>query len=207
MGNVLGALPKSLQGKARSDLQAIWMAPTRKGAEQAFKRFLERYGAKYPKATEKLVKDRDALLAFFAFPAEHWVHLRTTNPIASRFATVRHRTTRTKNCVSRSTFLGLAFKLAEEAAKSWRRIRAPEKVAELLAGTRYEDGIPVTDDPPEKQRKPARLGTLAPRSYTSLDDSSYANKCSRALRAESRAGPYRWPAFGCRRRLPPPSCS
>ncbi len=155
MGNVLAALPKSLQGKAKSDLQAIWMAPTRQGAEQAFARFLKRYGAKYPKATEKLVKDRDALLACFAFPAEHWVHLRTTNPIESTFATVRHRTTRTKNCVSRSTFLGLAFKLAEEAAKSWRRIRAPEKVAELLAGTRYEDGIPVTDDPPEKQREAA----------------------------------------------------
>ena len=101
------------------------------------------------------MKDRDALLAFFAFPAEHWVHLRTTNPIESTFATVRHRTTRTKNCVSRSTFLGLAFKLAEEAAKSWRRIRAPEKVAELLAGMRYDDGLPVTDDPPEKQREAA----------------------------------------------------
>jgi transposase-like protein len=155
LGNVLAALPKSLQGKAKSDLQAIWMAPTRQGAEQAFARFLSRYGAKYPKATEKLVKDRDALLAFFAFPAEHWVHLRTTNPIESTFATVRHRTTRTKNGVSRSTFLGLAFKLAEEAAKSWRRIRAPEKVAELLAGMRYDDGLPVTDDPPEKQREAA----------------------------------------------------
>jgi transposase-like protein len=131
------------------------MAPTRKAAEQAFERFLSRYGAKYPKATEKLVKDREALLAFFAFPAEHWVHLRTTNPIESTFATVRHRTTRTKNCVTRSTFLGLAFKLAEEAAKSWRRIRAPQKVAELLAGTRYKDGIPVIDDPPEQQREAA----------------------------------------------------
>jgi len=155
MGNVLAALPKSLQGKAKSDLQGIWMAPTRQAAEQAFERFLSRYGAKYPKATDKLVKDRAALLAFFAFPAEHWVHLRTTNPIESTFATLRHRTTRTKNCVSRSTFLGLAFKLAEEAAKSWRRIRAPEKVAELLAGTRYKDGIPVTDDPSEQQREAA----------------------------------------------------
>jgi len=155
MGNVLVDLPKSLQGKAKSDLQAIWMAPTRAAAEQAFKRFVKRYEAKYPKATDKLVKDRDALLAFFAFPAEHWVHLRTTNPIESTFATVRHRTTRTKNCVSRSTFLGLAFKLAEEAAKTWRRIRAPEKVAEVLAGTRYEDGLPVTDDPPEEQREAA----------------------------------------------------
>jgi putative transposase len=155
MGNVLAALPKSLQGKAKADLQAIWMAETQKDARRAFDDFVSRYKAKYPKATEKLLKDRDALLAFYAFPAEHWVHLRTTNPIESTFATVRHRTTRTKNCVSRSTFLGLAFKLAEEAAKSWRRIRAPDKVAELLAGTRYADGLPVPDDPPEKQRDAA----------------------------------------------------
>ena len=155
MGNVLAALPKSLQGKAKGDLQAIWMAATRKEAVRAFERFLSRYGAKYPKATEKLVKDRDALLAFYAFPAEHWVHLRTTNPIESTFATVRHRTSRTKNCVTRTTFLGLAFKLAEEAAKSWRRIRAPEKVAELLGGARYNDGFPVTDDRPEEQRNAA----------------------------------------------------
>ncbi len=154
-GNVLSALPKSLQSKAKADLQAIWMAPTHRAANAAFERFLKRYGPKYPKATEKLVKDRDALLAFYAFPAEHWVHLRTTNPIESTFATVRHRTTRTKNCVSRATFLGLAFKLSEEAAKSWRRIRSPEKLTELLAGTAYEDGIPVTDDPPEEQRDAA----------------------------------------------------
>jgi putative transposase len=155
MGNVLLALPKSLQGRAKADLQAIWMAPTRKEAVGALKRFVARYGAKYPKATEKLEKDRAALLAFFDFPAEHWVHLRTTNPIESTFATVRHRTSRTKNCVSRTTFLGLAFKLTEEAAKTWRRIRAPEKVAELLAGARYEDGIPVPDDPPEQQQRDA----------------------------------------------------
>ena len=153
MGNVLNALPKSLQGKAKADLQAIWMAPTRKQATQAFKRFINRYAAKYPKATEKLEKDREALLAFFAFPAEHWVHLRTTNPIESTFATVRHRTSRTKNCVTRATFLGLAFKMSEEAAKTWRRIRAPEKVAELLGGARYEDGIPVSDDPPDAQEE------------------------------------------------------
>jgi transposase-like protein len=153
LGNVLNALPKSLHGKAKADLQAIWMAPTRKQATQAFTRFINRYGAKYPKATEKLEKDRAALLAFFAFPAEHWVHLRTTNPIESTFATVRHRTGRTKNCVTRATFLGLAFKMSEEAAKTWRRIRAPEKVAELLGGTRYEDGLPVSDDPPETQEE------------------------------------------------------
>jgi len=158
MGNVLTDLPKSLHSRAKAGLQAIWMAPTRTEANHAFKRFLKRYAAKYPKATEKLIKDRDTLLAFFNFPAEHWVHLRTTNPIESSFATVRHRTSRTKNCVTRSTFLGLAFKLAEEAAKTWRRIRAPEKVAELLRGVRYEDGVPVPDDPPhaeEEQREAA----------------------------------------------------
>jgi len=158
MGNVLTDLPKSLHSKAKAGLQAIWMAATRKDATDAFKRFLKRYGAKYPKATEKLAKDREALLAFFDFPADHWVHLRTTNPIESTFATLRHRTSRTKNCVTRSSFLGLAFKLSEEAAKTWRRIRAPEKVAELLDGARYKDGIPVPDDPPdakEEQREAA----------------------------------------------------
>ena len=131
------------------------MAPTRQEAIRAFERFIAHYRAKYPKATEKLEKDREALLAFYAFPAEHWAHLRTTNPIESTFATLRHRADRTKNCVSRATFLGLAFKLAEEAAKTWRRIRAPEKVADLLGGVRYEDGLPATDDPPEEQRKAA----------------------------------------------------
>ena len=158
LGNVLTDLPKSLHSRAKAALQAIWMAATRQEATDAFKRFLKRYGAKYPKATEKLAKDREPLLAFFDFPADHWVHLRTTNPIESTFATVRHRTSRTKNCVTRSSFLGLAFKLAEEAAKTWRRIRAPEKVAELLRGVRYEDGIPVPDDPSdakEEQREAA----------------------------------------------------
>lgn len=116
---------------------------------------LTRYDPDDPKATEKLAKDRDALLAFDDVPAEHWGHLHTTNPIESTFATVRHRTTRTKNCVSRTTFLGLAFKLAEEAAKTRRWIRALEKVADLLGGTRYKDAIPVTDDPPEEQREAA----------------------------------------------------
>ena len=153
LGNLLNALPKTWQAKAKADLQAIWMAPTLAEARRACDRFIARYQAKYPKATEKLVKDRDALLAFYAFPAEHWVHLRTTNPIESTFATLRHRTTRTKNCVTRTTFLGLAFKLAEEAAKSWRRITAPKKVMELLGGTRYENGVEVLDPPPEARQQ------------------------------------------------------
>jgi transposase-like protein len=154
LGNVLNALPKSLHGKAKADLQAIRMAPTRQQATHAFTRFINRDGAQYPKATEKREKDRAAMLAFVAFPADpRRVHLRTTNPIESTFATVRHRTGRTKNGVTRATFLGLAFKMSEEAAKTWRRIRAPEKVAELLGGARYDDGSPVPDDPPETQEE------------------------------------------------------
>lgn len=118
LGNVLNALPASQQAKAKADVQSIFMAATRADALLAFSRFQERYGAKYPKAAEKLKQDRDSLLAFYDFPAEHWQHLRTTNPIESTFATVRHRTTRSRNCLSRATFLGLAFKLMEEAEKT-----------------------------------------------------------------------------------------
>ena len=150
-GNVLNALPKSQHGRAKAGLQEIWQAATREEALAAFNRFIDAYAAKYPKATEKLTKDSDELLAFYDFPAEHWQHLRTTNPIESTFATVRHRTTRTRNCVSRPTFLGLAFKLIESAEKSWRRIRAPEKVASLLEGVSFKDGLPVTDSTPAQQ--------------------------------------------------------
>lgn len=150
-GNVLNALPKSSHARAKSALQEIWMAATRAEALTAFERFLSTYGAKYPKATEKLMKDREALLAFYDFPAEHWAHLRTTNPIESTFATVRHRTTRTRNCVSRATFLGLAFKLVEEAEKSWRRIRGAERIELLLKGIPFKDGIAVQDNPPLQQ--------------------------------------------------------
>jgi transposase-like protein len=123
MGNVMNTLPASQQARAKTGLQAIWMAATRAEAHKAFEQFVATYQAKYPKAVEKLTKDRDSLLAFYDFPAEHWQHLRTTNPIESTFATVRHRTTRTRNCVSRPTFLGLAFKLIEEAEKAWRRMK------------------------------------------------------------------------------------
>lgn len=151
-GNVLNALPKTLQAKAKADLHEIWMAPTRAQAITAFDYFEKTYGAKYPKATDKITKDRDALLAFYDFPAEHWQHIRTTNPIESTFATVRHRTTRTRNCVSRSTFLGLAFKLVQEAEKSWRRIRGVERISELLSGTVFRDGVPATEDETKQQK-------------------------------------------------------
>jgi transposase-like protein len=150
--NVLNALPKSLQGKAKSGLHEIWMAPTRQAATVAFDRFVASYGAKYPKAVEKLTQDRESLLAFYDFPAEHWQHIRTTNPVESTFATVRHRTTRTRNCVTRETFLGLAFKLVEEAEKSWRRIRGADKIEKLLKGTVFKDGEPVIEEQPAEQR-------------------------------------------------------
>lgn len=127
------------------------MAATRAEATTAFERFLSRYGTKYPKATEKLAKDRASLLAFYDFPAAHWAHVRTTNPIESTFATVRHRTTRTRNCVSRATFLGLVFKLVEEAEKSWHRIRGAEKIELLLKGIAFKDGEAAQDNPPLQQ--------------------------------------------------------
>ena len=127
-------------------MQGIWRAATRAEATAAFERFLSSYGAKYPKATEKLTKDRDALLAFYDFPAEHGAHLRTTNPIESTFATVR-----TRNGVSRATFLGLTFKLLEEAEKSWHRIRGADKIELLLKGVTFKDGEAVQDNPPPQQ--------------------------------------------------------
>lgn len=155
MGNVLTALPKTLHSRAKGDLQDIWMAETRQQAHDAMALFIENYGAKYPKAAEKLAKDREALLVFYDFPAEHLQHLRTTNPIESTFATVRHRTTRARNCLSRNTFLGLAFKLMEEAENSWIRIRGADKIPMVLIGISFKDGIPVLDNPPAQQKHAA----------------------------------------------------
>jgi len=148
IGNVLNALPKSQQSKAKAALTEIWNAATRADAIVAYNRFVATYTAKYPKAAEKITKDRDELLAFYDFPAEHWQHVRTTNPIESTFATVRHRTTRTRNCLSRATFLGMAFKLIEAAEQSWRRIRGVDKIEPLLKGVTFKDGTPVTESTP-----------------------------------------------------------
>ncbi len=120
--NVLNKLPKSQQPKAKRALQEIWMAETQAAAEAAFDAFVESYALKYEKAADCLAKDRDALLAFSDFPAEHWKHLRTTNPIESTFATVRHRTIRSKGCLSNKTALAMVFKLVEGAQRSWRRL-------------------------------------------------------------------------------------
>ncbi len=145
--NVLNELPQSIQAKAKAGLQEIWMAETKAQAEKAVDRFVRDFGAKYPKAVEKLLKDRAVLLAFYDFPAEHWIHIRTTNPIESTFATIRHRTTRTKNCVSRNTLLGLVFQLALTAEQSWRKLGGFRLLPEVVRGVRFQDGIAVVDPP------------------------------------------------------------
>lgn len=139
--NVLGKMPKRMQGKAKAQLQDIWMAETQKHAEKAFDAFLTTHDAKYPKATECLRKDRDALLAFYDFPAEHWQHIRTTNPIESTFATVRLRTAKTRSCVSRTTILTMVFKLGESVQKRWNRLRGATLLEEVRRGVRYVDGV------------------------------------------------------------------
>jgi len=139
--NVLNKLPKSIQAKAKSMLHDIWMAETRKAANEAFDLFVETFEAKYPKAVECLIKDRDVLLRFYDFPAEHWVHLRTTNPIESTFATVRLRTRRTKGCGSRTACLTMVFKLTQCAEKRWRRLNGKELIPEVIRGVIFVDGI------------------------------------------------------------------
>jgi putative transposase len=141
--NVLNALPSSLQTKAKRALQDIWMAETRTVAEAACGGFIEAYGVKYEKAVACLVKDREALLAFYDFPAEHWQHLRTTNPIESTFATVRHRTIRSKGCLSNKTALAMIFKLAQAAEKSWRRLKGHAQLPKVVLGIKFNDGIEV----------------------------------------------------------------
>jgi putative transposase len=138
--NVLNNLPKSVQTKARSDLHNIWQAETREAANKAFDHFLEKYRAKYPKACETLNKDRDVLLTFYDFPAEHWAHLRTTNPIESTFATIRLRHRRTKGNGTRRTSLAMMFKLAESASKKWRRLRGYDQIPLVIQGKQFVDG-------------------------------------------------------------------
>lgn len=144
--NVLNKLPKSLQPKVKASLHDIWMAGTKSDANKAFDLCIKQYEAKYPKAMECLLKDRDKLLTFYDFPAEHWGHLRTTNPIESVFATVRLRTTKTKNCGSRTTTLAMAFKLMQSAQKRWHRLRGYNLLADVIEGVEFRDGIRVEQD-------------------------------------------------------------
>ena len=143
--NVLNKLPKSVQPKVKADLHDIWMAETRFDAHKAFDRTLKRFEAKYPKAMACLAKDRDELLAFYDYPAEHWVHIRTTNPIESTFATVRLRSKRSRNCGSRATTLAMVFKLLQSAEKRWKRIKGFSKLELVVNNVRFQDGEQVTD--------------------------------------------------------------
>jgi transposase-like protein len=153
--NVLNKLPQSQQPKAKRALQEIWMAETKADAEAAFDTFIESYQVKYDKAAECLKKDRAALLAFYDFPAEHWKHLRTTNPIESTFATVRHRTIRSKGCLSNRTALGMVFKLVEAAQKSWRRLDGHHHLPRIIQGVKFADGLEVIAKPIDRQPKTA----------------------------------------------------
>jgi transposase-like protein len=143
IANVLNKLPASLQGKAKQGLRAIYEAENRAAAEAALDRFVGKYGAKYDKAAACLAKDRGSLLAFYGFPAEHWKHVRSTNPIESTFATVRLRTDKTKGCLSRQTALAMVFKLAQSAERHWRRLDGSERLAQVIQGVRFRDGEPV----------------------------------------------------------------
>jgi transposase-like protein len=139
--NVLNKMPRSIQPKAKANLHEIWQAETRRIAETAFDAFLEKYQAKYPAACECLSKDRHVLLTFYDFPAEHWSHLRTTNPIESTFATIRLRHRKTKGSGTRRASLAMMFKLAQSASKRWRRLNCHEKITFVIEGRSFKDGI------------------------------------------------------------------
>jgi transposase-like protein len=141
--NVLNSMPKHIHEKSKRMLHDIWMAETRAEAEKAFDLFIETFGVKYAKACECLAKDRDVLLRFYDYPAEHWVHLRTTNPIESVFATVRHRTVRTKGAAAKL----MVFKLVNAAAKTWRRLNGENQLPKVVQGVKFQNGIEVTEMP------------------------------------------------------------
>jgi putative transposase len=138
--NVLNKMPKSLHKKAKQDLHNIWMAETKQEANKAFELFLDKYGDKYHQATHCLTKDRKELLTFYDFPAEHWKHIRTTNPIESTFATVRHRTKRSKGCLARETANIMVFKLIKTAEKTWRSLDGKNQLPKLIIGVKFCDG-------------------------------------------------------------------
>ena len=145
--NILDKLPRSIQPAAKADLREIWSAPDRATAEAAVATFAAKYGAKYDKAVACLTKDRDVLLTFYDFPAEHWDHLRTSNPIESVFATVRHRTVRTKGALSQDTARLMVFKLVMAAAKTWRRLKGENQLPKVIQGVTFRDGVEVIETP------------------------------------------------------------
>lgn len=139
--NILDKLPKSMQGKAKQRIHDMYLAETKDQALEAYDEFLHLYEAKYPKACACLREDKDVLFTFYDFPAEHWIHIRTTNPIESTFATLRHRTKRTKGCGSRTATLMMVYKLASVAEGHWRRLNSPKLILKVIEGTRFVDGI------------------------------------------------------------------
>ena len=139
--NVLNKLPKSIQPGAKSKLHQIWQAPDKDEAERHFDDFIHIYGTKYPKASECLQKDRDSLLTFYDFPAEHWRHIRTTNPIESTFSTVRLRTKKVRGCFSAQTVITMAFKLCQCAQERWIKLHHPQRLAEVIRGVVFINGI------------------------------------------------------------------
>jgi putative transposase len=145
--NILNKVARSVQVNMKSDLREIYGAPTRAAAEMAINVFADKYGAKYDKAVACLTKDRETLLAFFDFPAEHWDHLRTSNPIESVFATVRHRTVRTKGALSAKTAKLMVFKLVNAAAKTWRRLKGENQLPKVVQGIKFQNGIEVIEMP------------------------------------------------------------
>jgi len=145
--NVLDELPRSVQPAAKTDLREIWRAPDRATGEAAIATFAEKYGAKYGKAVACLVEDREALLCSYDFPAEHWDHLRTANPIESVFATVRHRTVRTRGAPSQDTARLMVFELVMAAAKTWRRLKGENQLPKVVQGVAFRNGVEVTDMP------------------------------------------------------------
>lgn len=149
--NVLNKVPKSMQPKIKANLQDIWMAESRDSANKAYDLFVKNYTVKYPKATHCLMKDKDEMLAFYDYPAEHWVHIRTSNPIESTFATVRLRTHKVKSCGSRTTTLMMIFKLAQSAEKKWYRLRGFKLLADVIKGVKFKDGERIIQDQAEHQ--------------------------------------------------------
>jgi transposase-like protein len=143
--NVLDKLPKNLQPMAQQQLHEMYLSPTRAKALEAYDQFLKDYSAKYPKACECLKKDKEVLFSFYDFPAEHWAHLRTTNPIESTFAGVRHRTRQTKGCGSVAATLAMVFQLARVAEKHWRRLNGSALLAQVITGVKFADGELVTE--------------------------------------------------------------
>lgn len=144
--NVLNKVPKAVQPKIKERLQDIWMAETRDQAYKAFDLCVQQFEVKYPRAMECLNKDRALMLAFYDYPAEHWLHIRTTNPIESAFSTIRLRTNKTKSCGSRKTTLAMTYKLAVTAEKNWRRLRGFKKLADVIQGAKFKDGELVKQD-------------------------------------------------------------